>query len=272
VNPPPVGTTPPQERRSPHLAFAWPLPALGAWALGWVLHMQVLALGAPLWLAAAAALMAGAACSLMAPTRMRAAIVAAGFPVSLLATGTAGTLPAWVWLLPLLLLWLLYPRSAWRDAPLFPTPAGALDALPAKIALADGARILDAGCGLGHGLRALHRAYPRARIDGTEWSWPLSWAARARCRFATVWRGDMWAQDWSSYQLVYLFQRPESMPRALAKAGAEMDAGAWLASLEFEAAGAVAQDVLVCPDGRRLWLYRLPLRAAPHSSEAGPGR
>jgi len=71
---------------------------------------------------------------------------------------------------------------------------------------------------------------------------------------------------------VYLFQRPESMPRALAKARAEMAAGAWLASLEFEAEDATPQAVLTCPDGRRLWLYRLPPRAAPHSSEAEPGR
>ena len=209
---------------------------------------------------------------LLVASRMRGLVVAAGFPLSLWASGAAASLPGWAWLIPLGLLLLLYPRHAWRDAPLFPTPAHALDPLPATVALSPGARVLDAGCGLGHGLRALHRAYPHTRIDGVEWSGPLALLARWRCRFAEVRRGDMWAQDWSAYQLVYLFQRPESMPRALAKAGAEMADGAWLASLEFEAAGWRAQAVLRCPDGRNLWLYRLPLRAAPASSGAGPGR
>jgi hypothetical protein len=72
---------------------------------------------------------------------------------------------------------------------------------------------------------------------------------------------------------VYLFQRPESMPRAIDKARAEMARGTWLVSLEFEATGWKAQHVLRCPDGRPLWLYRLPLRAAAaDSSAAGPGR
>ena len=57
--------------------------------------------------------------------------------------------------------------------------------------------------------------------------------------------------------------------RALDKARAEMKTGAWLASLEFEAAGWMPQAVHRCPDGRPLWLYRLPLRA---SSSAGAGR
>jgi hypothetical protein len=271
VNPPPTGSIPSEAPRARPAAFAWPLPALGAWALSWALYQQLPAFGVPLWLAAAVAIAAGAGCGSIAPTRMRGVAVAAGFPLSLLASGAAA-LPPWAWLLPLALLWLLYPRSAWRDAPLFPTPAAALDALAAQVVLPRGARILDAGCGLGHGLRALFRAYPHARIDGVERSWALGLAARASCRFATVRRGDMWTHDWSGYQLVYLFQRPESMARALTKARAEMADGSWLASLEFEAEGAVPQAVLPCPDGRRLWLYRLPLRTAPRSSDTGGGR
>ena len=178
-------------------------------------------------------------------------------------------MPAWAWLLPLALLWLLYPRRAWRDAPLFPTPAGALDALALQLPLPPGARVLDAGCGLGHGLRALHRAYPRARLEGVEWSWPLALAGAHRLPAGHVRRGDLWAGSWAGYDLVYLFQRPESMPRALDKARAEMNRGSWLASLEFEAAGWQPQAVHRCPDGRPLWLYRLPLRA---SSSAGAGR
>ena len=247
----------------------WPLPALAVWAAGWLLFRLLVASGLPPWLGLLAGTTLGVACSRWAASRLRALVVAGGFPLSLLASGLAGALPAWAWLLPLALLLLLYPRQAWRDAPLFPTPAGALDGLSLAAPLPPAARVLDAGCGLGHGLRALRRAYPRARLDGVEWSWPLARLARWRCPQAEVRRGDLWAGSWAAYDLVYLFQRPESMPRALAKARAEMRPGAWLVSLEFEAAGWQPQQLLRCPDGRPLWLYRLPLRA---SSGGGAGR
>ena len=143
---------------------------------------------------------------------------------------------------------------AWRDAPFFPTPATALDGLAAAVPLREGARVLDAGCGLGHGLAALHRAWPAAELHGTEWSRPLAWGAAARCRFARVRRGDMWAQPWGGFDLVYLFQRPESMARAWDKACREMPGG-WLASLEFAVPGV---EPVARLGARPLWVYRIP--------------
>lgn len=248
------------------------MPALVAWAVAWWLQRMLRGMGVVPPLALLAGGIVCVAAALVAQTRLRAGVVAAGFPLALLATGAAAALPGWAWLLPLALLWLLYPRRAWRDAPLFPTPAGAFDTLAEVVPLPLGARVLDAGCGLGHGLRALRRAYPRARLDGIEWSWPLALAARLHSAGATVTRGDLWMQDWSGYDLVYLFQRPESMPRALTKAALQMKRGAWLASLEFEAAGWQPQRVHRCADGRPLWLYRLPLRRASASSGAEAGR
>jgi hypothetical protein len=245
----------------------WPLPALAAWLLAWGLYAASQRLGAPAWLALAAASAAGAGLAAAAATPLRALVVAGGFPLSALAL--SASMPAWAWLLPLALLWLAYPRRAWHDAPLFPTPAGALDGLALAAPLPPGASVLDAGCGLGHGLRALQRAYPSARLEGVEWSWPLALAARLACPRSRVRRGDLWAHSWACHDLVYLFQRPESMPRALAKARAEMAPGAWLVSLEFEAVGWRPRQVLRCPDGRALWLYQLP---AADSSAAGPGR
>jgi SAM-dependent methyltransferase len=154
--------------------------------------------------------------------------------------------------------------QAWRDAPVFPTPARALAGLAAAAPLPDGARVLDAGCGLGAGLRALRSEYPQARLEGLEWSWLLALACRLRCRLsgsgAQVQRGDIWAADWSGYDLVYLFQRPESMPRALEKAARELRPGAWLVSLEFEAAGWRPQARLNALEGKPVWLYRAPFQ------------
>ncbi|WP_198970591.1 class I SAM-dependent methyltransferase [Xylophilus sp. ASV27] len=230
----------------------WPLPALLVWASAWALFW-LLPRGLPAVLAATAW---GAGWSLVGATRMRRLLLALGFPLSLLASGAAA-LPPWGWLPPLALCLLVYPVHAWRDAPLFPTPLQALDGLPARLALPAGAAVLDAGCGLGDGLRALRRAYPHARLHGIEWSWPLRLACALRCPWARVRRGDIWQSDWSGYALVYLFQRPESMQRAWRKAAAEMPAGAWLASLEFEVPGVLPDDRLQTPDGRPLWLYRV---------------
>jgi len=241
--------------------MTWPLPALLAWSLGWGLFAGLRALSTPLLVAIAAAVASGAACSLIGSTPWRRLFIALGFPLSLAASGLAGAMPAWGWLLPLVLLALVYPINAWRDAPLFPTPAKALRGLAALAPLPAGARVLDAGCGLGDGLRELHREYPQVELHGLEWSWPLRFACAWRCPFARVRRGDIWAADWSAFDIVYVFQRPESMTRAAEKATRELRPGAWLASLEFDVPGLAATKVLECADGRRVWLYRVPFRA-----------
>ena len=44
----------------------------------------------------------------------------------------------------MVLVLLIYPKRAWQDAPLFPTPREALQALPSHVSLSADARILDA--------------------------------------------------------------------------------------------------------------------------------
>jgi SAM-dependent methyltransferase len=203
----------------------------------------------------------GVACTVFGATLPRKLAIAIGFPLSLLLSGSA-VLPAWAWLLPVLLIGLVYPLNAWRDAPLFPTPARALVDLPRHIRLPAGAAILDAGCGLGDGLKALRGAFPEARFFGIEWSWPLRALAALRCPWARIRQGDIWRADWSAYELVYLFQRPESMPRAVAKASQEMQPGRWMVSLEFPAEELQATASIKGADGRPAWLYQAPFKRA----------
>lgn len=223
---------------------------------------MLLGQGAALQLALGTATALGVGLSLLGNSWWRRVLIAAGFPLSLaLSLPSLGlaALPAWAWLVPLLLLLAVYPLNAWRDAPLFPTPAHALDSLPKHAPLPDGARVLDAGCGLGHGLTALRRAYPQAQLFGLEWSWPLRALCALRCPWAQVCRDDIWAADWSTYDMVYLFQRPESMPRAVAKARTELRTGAWLVSLAFEAQGVKPTASCSEPGGKMVWLYQAPL-------------
>lgn len=235
---------------------AWPLPALAAWLAAWGALVALRAAGIAPAAAVALAALAGLSLSFWGATRWRRIVIAAGFPVSLALVWASAWLPAWAWLVPAGLLAWLYPRRTWQDAPLFPTPAGALDALARLAPLPPGASVLDAGCGTGDGLIALHRAYPQARIEGIEWSAPLAMIARWRCRFATVRRGDLWAGDWSRHDLVYLFQRPDTMARAAEKAQREMRSGSWLVSLEFAVPGRTPRHVI--DDGpRAVYVYRL---------------
>ena len=242
---------PPQRQ----LGLPWPAPALLTWLLAWALWAASLALGLLSGWAFALAATVGVAGAAGSTGHWRRALVALGFPFSALAAGAA--VPAWSWLLAIVPLLLLYPLRAWRDAPFFPTPALALEGLDQVIALAPAARLLDAGCGMGHGLAALRRNWPQAQIHGIEWSRPLSWLAAARCPWAGVARGDMWAPSWRGMDLVYLFQRPESMARAWAKAQAEMAPGAWLVSLEFAVPGRAPVARLGSASRRTVWIYRI---------------
>jgi SAM-dependent methyltransferase len=237
----------------------WPLPALLAWGSAWVLFLVLARFGvAGLWAMALASAW-GVGLSGLGHTWWRRGWIALGFPLSLALSGSAA-LPAWAWLLPLALCLLVYPLNAWRDAPLFPTPRGALAGMPQVAPLPAGALVLDAGCGLGHGLQALREAYPDARLHGLEWSWPLRALCALRCPWARVRHGDIWRADWSTYTMVYLFQRPESMQRAVDKASAELQPGAWLVSLEFQAHALQADGVLRTQNERLIWLYRAPFR------------
>jgi hypothetical protein len=60
--------------------------------------------------------------------------------------------------------------------------------------------------------------------------------------------------------MVYLFQRPESMPRAVEKAEAELRRGAWLVSLEFEARELMPDAMVDSRNGRPVWLYQVPFK------------
>ena len=239
----------------------WPVPALLVWGGAWGVYLNASGFLPELWAMALACAVA-AACSVVGRTAARRWALALGFPVSLWLSGAA-VFPAWGWLIPLALALLIYPVHAWHDAPIFPTPLNALRDLPTVAPLASGAVLLDAGCGVGDGLRALRVAYPQAQFCGIEFSWPLRFMAALRCPWARIWHGDIWQEDWSDYDLVYLFQRPETMPHAVAKARDSLKPGAWLVSLEFEATELVPTAVVQASTDRPVWLYQAPFNPAP---------
>ncbi|MFN0184116.1 MAG: class I SAM-dependent methyltransferase [Aquabacterium sp.] len=254
-------------------ALPWPLPALLAWTLCGALHAGLAASPATRPAAAAAALALGLCLAVLPPAwpLRRRAMLAAGWPVAALALQVS--LPAWAWGVALALALLAYPLRAWRDAPLFPTPRGALDGLAAALPLPSGARVLDAGCGIGDGLLALHAQWPQARIEGVEQSRPWALWAALRCRGrAQVRRGDLWRDDWSACDVVYLFQRPETMPRAWDKAQRECRAGSWLVSLQFAIPGIEPTVALRADSAWPVWLYRIDQTTPAGTAETASTR
>jgi hypothetical protein len=242
----------------------WPVPALLCWAAGWAVCAVLRRQGLPADAAWAVGVALSGGIAWLQASPWRRLMVALGFPLSTALVGLGSAVPAW-WLAPLALLVLLYPTRTWRDAPWYPTSSTALQGLGEALPLPPDAQVLDAGCGLGHGLRGLRRHYPQARFDGTEWSVALSALTRLLCPWATVRRGDMWADDWAAYDLVYLFQRPESMPRAVAKARAQMRPGTWLVSMAFEAPELEPHAVLRTVATRPVWLYRMAAAEEGHA-------
>ncbi len=231
------------------------------WALSWLLYKALLACATSVAVAMLLAFLLGLVATGVARWRgfshARQLALAMGFPVSVFLT-SAPSEGFWLWLLPLALALLVYPVHAWRDAPVFPTPLQALRDLPTCARLSANALVLDAGCGAGDGLKALRLAYPDARCVGIEFSRPLRWLAALRCPWAKVRLGDIWRENWRPYDMVYMFQRPETMPRAVAKASAEMRPGGWLVSLEFAAHELRPTAVVYAGHDRPVWLYRHP--------------
>lgn len=243
----------------------WPLPAVLAWLLGWGIWLLAQATGATAGLAWLLAWLGSLALAWRCQGPWRRLLAAAGFPLSALAALPAADWPAWLWLLPALPLAVVYPLRAWHDAPLFPTPADALIGLD-RIVPAPSS-VLDAGCGLGHGLAALRALWPQARLHGVECSPLLARYAAWRCKAARIDRADMWAVSWAPHELVYLFQRPESMARAWAKASAEMRPGTHLVSLEFAVPGQAPKACLQAPGRRPVWVYAV--QPTPECSTGG---
>ena len=121
-----------------------------AWGGSWLCYGLLEKLGMTTWLALSAATLLGVLLSVLAGTFWRRIAVAVGFPLSLLLSG-AVSLPAWAWLLPLVIVAMVYPMNAWRDAPLFPTPAEALAGMAISAPLKPGR--VHSRCGLWSGTR-----------------------------------------------------------------------------------------------------------------------
>ena len=113
---------------------------------------------------------------------------------------------------------------------------------------------------LGSGLGGVVRALAASGVDatGVEFSPVLAVLSNAVCRLTRrgrVLHGDMWQQDLSCYDLVYVFLSPVPMSAIWQKAQAEMKSGAVLVSNSFAVPDIEPDDVWVLADGRETQLF-----------------
>jgi len=87
------------------------------WGLSWAMFRWLLQSDMSPGMASPIAAMVGVAISPMGRSWWRRLAIAGGFPISLavMVLGTQSHLAAWVWLLPLALLLLVYPIKTWAD-------------------------------------------------------------------------------------------------------------------------------------------------------------
>lgn len=171
--------------------------------------------------------------------------------------------PAWIYLLPLCALLLVYGTSFRSQVPLFLSNRRTVERFAAWLGARGGQRILDAGSGTGSFSLRLARLRRDCTVAGCEQAFLPAWLGRLSSRGqpnARLWRGDFWQQDFADYDVVYAFLSPVPMPALWQKAVAEMRPQCWLVSNSFPVPERAADAILEVDDRRqtRLYCYRMP--------------
>lgn len=170
--------------------------------------------------------------------------------------------PAWVDLLLLLALALVYGGGLATRVPLYNASRDAWTKLESLLPEASGFAFIDLGCGLGGPIAHLAEVRPGGTFRGVESSplpWLVAWLRnlgrpRVQIRF-----GSLWDQDLAGFDVVYAFLSPEPMAALWAKAGKEMKPGSLLVSHSFEVPGIPPARILPVAgrSGARLLVWEL---------------
>ena len=231
-----------------------------AQALSWAIVLAAIRAGVPLaGFALAIAQGAGAALIshlLRAPRWWQ--YFHAGFSVLVWLSSHWAIAPGW-FLAAFIVLGLFYWTTFRTQVPLFLSNRATVTALAALLPPTP-ARVLDAGAGTGSALRPLAQTRPDCSFVGIEAA-PAPWfigRLMAGARANLTWRrGDFWAEDWSAYDVVYVFLSPVPMARVWAKATQEMRPGSRLISNSFEIPGLTPRQAVPAnaAGGRPLFVY-----------------
>lgn len=186
----------------------------------------------------------------------------------LLVLRLAWAYPAWVDLLLLGILALVYGGGLVTRVPLYNASRDAWTKLESLLPARPGLRFIDLGCGLGGPIAHLASARPGATFRGVEASplpWLVAWLRNLGRPGVQIRLGSLWEQDLSSFDVVYAFLSPEPMAALWAKASKEMKPGSLLVSHSFAVPGVPPNRELPVQgrQGARLLVWELGAPARP---------
>lgn len=168
--------------------------------------------------------------------------------------------PVW-YLLGFLGLALTSLGSVFSRVPLFLSSQRVVEVLAQRLPARPGLRFIDLGCGWGGPLTGLARLRPDLQLYGIEaapLNWLLSWLrlhGRAHVRL-----GNLWDEDLSRYDVVYVYLSPAPMAKLWEKACRQMRSGTLLISNSFAIPGVTPDAIIELDDltQSRLLLWRIP--------------
>jgi len=173
--------------------------------------------------------------------------------------------PSWVYLSVFVALLLVYSNASSERVPLYlsnrTTWAAISQMLSAETvaqARHDAPSFVELGCGLGGAIAYLSKAHPDWRFVGVENAPGPYLISRLRLigrPNARVEFKSLWDVDFSSFDVAYAFLSPATMPRLIARANAEMKAGALLISNSFWAPDLPYDGAAEVNDGRKTSLF-----------------
>lgn len=172
--------------------------------------------------------------------------------------GLSWQVPAWLYLLILLLLTLLFWGTVKGDVPLFLSSSAVSDTL-IEIVQSEGAQtFVDIGAGLATVVVPLAKARQDMAVVALERA-PLPWLlATWRCRNLTnvrVGRSSFWEQDLREFDVVFAFLSPLVMTKIGEKIRREMRAGCLFVSSSFPIPNSEPESVFELNDRRKTKLY-----------------
>jgi SAM-dependent methyltransferase len=188
-------------------------------------------------------------------------IIQAAFVPAVVLAFRLGVAPA-SYLLAFAVFWLIFRDNTAERVPLYLSSDRCWQAVGDLLPTDRPIRFLDAGCGLGGGLRILARRFPESHFEGIE-SAPLPWLyARFMARKLPNCRirpGNLRELDFQPYDVVYAFLSPQPMPGLWCKVRREMRPGSHFISNSFGVPGFEPDRIIPVGDrgNSRLLLWEL---------------
>ncbi len=172
-------------------------------------------------------------------------------------------LPAWWYLLALLVSLLVFWGTLKGDVPLFLSSSAVAETLAVIVDTEKASSLVDLGAGVGSAVVPLARLRPALNIVAVE-NAPLPWLLlRWRCRQLSnvrVVRKNLWHVALNEHAIVFAFLSPAVMERLGAKSQREMPMPSLLVSSSFQVPDWQADAVWPLADrrGTQLYAYRMP--------------